>query len=65
MELTIEEQRLRRKQQDHERYMRHHEERLKRNREYYAQNREKCILAVRISEYKRYLREKSENLNNN
>lgn len=61
----LEIQRLRRKQYDHERYMRHHEERLKRNREYYAQNREKCILAVRISEYKRYLREKSVNLNNN
>ena len=45
--------RMRRKQLDHDRYMRNQEERKKKQREYYATHREQCRLSVAMSQYKR------------
>ena len=47
------EERTRRQQKDHERYMAHHDERCARQRAYYAANREKCKESVRRSEQRR------------
>lgn len=45
----------RRKQLDHERYLRQRDERLERQRAYYRENREKCREAVKKSQRKRFL----------
>lgn len=49
-----EEAKQRRKQLDHERYMRNREERLRYQREYYAAHREQCKAAIMLSNYRRY-----------
>lgn len=47
-----------RKAKDHARYMSEREERLAKQREYYRANRERCILAVRLAEYRREQKQK-------
>lgn len=48
-----EEARERKRQRDRDRYWRNREERQRYAREYYRENREVCILRVRISEFRR------------
>lgn len=52
-----EDYKTRRKALDHERYMRNRDERIAKQRAYYREHRDRCILSVKRSKRKRFIRE--------
>ncbi len=52
-----EDYKTRRKVLDHERYMRSRDERIAKQRAYYREHRDRCILSVKRSKRKRFIRE--------